>query len=149
MPHPLTPPGCKPIAQAALALGVNEGTLGDWAAKARQAEAGGGGAELTTDERAELARCARTWWSSGCSVMSSSARWTSGGRGAARGVVSPAWFCKWRDGDPSSQYSPRAQLAIEIRRLFAAHAPRRGLARRPILPDPPHTDPATPPTPTE
>jgi putative transposase len=35
--------------------------------------------------------------------------------------VSPAWFYKWRDGDPSPQHARRAQLAVEIRRLFAAH----------------------------
>jgi transposase len=44
----------KPIAQVARELGVNEGTLGNWVARARQADAGG--AELTQDERAELAR---------------------------------------------------------------------------------------------
>ena len=35
--------------------------------------------------------------------------------------VSPSWFYKWRDGDPSAQHARREQLAIEIRRLFAAH----------------------------
>jgi putative transposase len=35
--------------------------------------------------------------------------------------VSPAWFYKWRDGDPSPQHARRARLAVEIRRLFAAH----------------------------
>jgi len=44
----------KPIAQVARELGVNEGTLGNWVARARQA--GAGGTELTQDERAELAR---------------------------------------------------------------------------------------------
>ena len=44
----------KPIAQVARELGVNEGTLGNWVAKSRQADAGG--TELTQDERAELAR---------------------------------------------------------------------------------------------
>ncbi len=45
----------KPIAQVARELGVNEGTLGNWVAKARRAEAGSG-TELSSDERAELVR---------------------------------------------------------------------------------------------
>ena len=45
----------KPIAQVARELGVNEGTLGNWVAKARR-EAGEGSAELVESERAELAR---------------------------------------------------------------------------------------------
>lgn len=44
----------KPIAQVARELGVNEGTLGNWCAKAR-AESGSNG-ELSESERAELAR---------------------------------------------------------------------------------------------
>lgn len=43
--------------------------------------------------------------------------------------VSPAWFYKWRDGDPSAQHARRAQLAIEIRRLFAAHRGTYGSPR--------------------
>jgi putative transposase len=35
--------------------------------------------------------------------------------------VSQAWFYKWRDGDPSPRHARRAQLAIEIKRLFASH----------------------------
>ena len=35
--------------------------------------------------------------------------------------VSPAWFYKWRNGDASPRRARRAQLAAEIRRLFAAH----------------------------
>ncbi len=35
--------------------------------------------------------------------------------------VSAAWFYKWRHGDPSLQHARREQLAVEIRRLFAAH----------------------------
>ena len=35
--------------------------------------------------------------------------------------VSQSWFYKWRDGDPSSQHARRAQLTVEIKRLFAAH----------------------------
>ena len=42
----------KPIAVVARELGINEGTLGNWVAKARSGR--DGGAELTADERAEL-----------------------------------------------------------------------------------------------
>lgn len=45
----------KPIAQVARDLGVNEGTLGNWVAKAREAM-GGDDASLSESERAELAR---------------------------------------------------------------------------------------------
>lgn len=45
----------KPIAQVARDLGVNEGTLGNWCAKARAA-VGEGSGELSESERAELAR---------------------------------------------------------------------------------------------
>lgn len=48
----------KPIAQVARDLGVNEGTLGNWCAKARR-ERDGGRAVLTEDERAELVRLRR------------------------------------------------------------------------------------------
>ncbi|MGB8019933.1 MAG: transposase, partial [Candidatus Nanopelagicales bacterium] len=44
----------KPIAQVARELGVNDGTLGNWVAKARHGRAGG--AELSESERAELVR---------------------------------------------------------------------------------------------
>ena len=44
----------KPIAQIAKDLGINEGTLGNWVAKDRQARGGDG--RLSEDERAELAR---------------------------------------------------------------------------------------------
>jgi transposase len=47
----------KPIAQVARELGVNEGTLGNWVARDRQARDGAGG--LGEDERAELARLRR------------------------------------------------------------------------------------------
>ncbi len=47
----------KPIAQVARELGVNEGTLGNWVARDRQARGGAGG--LSEDERAELARLRR------------------------------------------------------------------------------------------
>jgi transposase len=43
----------KPIAQCARDLGVNEGTLGNWLAKAR---ASGDAGELAETERAELTR---------------------------------------------------------------------------------------------
>ena len=43
----------KPIAQVARELGINEGTLGNWCAKARAGK-DGSGTELTPDERAEL-----------------------------------------------------------------------------------------------
>ena len=45
----------KPIAQVARELGVNEGTLGNWCAKARGADGQGNG-ELSETERAELGR---------------------------------------------------------------------------------------------
>ena len=45
----------KPIAQVARELGVNEGTLGNWCARARRA-AGDGTGELIESERVELAR---------------------------------------------------------------------------------------------
>jgi transposase len=48
----------KPIAQVARDLGINEGTLGNWIARDRQARAGGSGA-LTEDERVELLRLRR------------------------------------------------------------------------------------------
>ncbi|GAB3610760.1 hypothetical protein GCM10027414_28860 [Humibacter ginsengiterrae] len=45
----------KPIAQVARDLGVNDGTLGNWVAKARHAR-DDGSAPLTESERSELAR---------------------------------------------------------------------------------------------
>ncbi len=45
----------KPIAQVARELGINEGTLGNWCAKARRAT-DDGQAELSESERAELVR---------------------------------------------------------------------------------------------
>ena len=36
-------------------------------------------------------------------------------------LVSQAWFYKWRNGDPSPQHARRAQLKVEIARLFAKH----------------------------
>ncbi len=43
--------------------------------------------------------------------------------------VSPAWFYKWRDGDRSPQHARRAQLAIAIRQIFAAHQGKYGSPR--------------------
>ena len=43
--------------------------------------------------------------------------------------VSPAWFYKWRHGDPSPQHARRAQLAVEVARLFAAHRGTHGAPR--------------------
>lgn len=43
----------RAIAEVARALGVNEGTLGNWVARERQVRAGS--TEVTVDERAELA----------------------------------------------------------------------------------------------
>jgi transposase len=45
----------KPIAQVARDLGVNDGTLGNWVAKARR-ERDGENPSLSEDERAELGR---------------------------------------------------------------------------------------------
>lgn len=45
----------RPIAQVARDLGVHEGTLGNWVAKAREVM-GGADAPLSESERAELAR---------------------------------------------------------------------------------------------
>jgi putative transposase len=43
--------------------------------------------------------------------------------------VSQAWFYKWAHGDPSAQHARRAQLGIEIGRLFAQHKGRYGSPR--------------------
>jgi putative transposase len=43
--------------------------------------------------------------------------------------VSPAWFYKWAHGDPSPQHARRAQLGVEVGRLFAAHQGRYGAPR--------------------
>jgi transposase len=48
----------KPIAQVARELGVNDGTLGNWVARARR-ERDGADAALTESERAELERLRR------------------------------------------------------------------------------------------
>ena len=43
--------------------------------------------------------------------------------------VSPAWFYKWRHGDPSPRHARRAILSTEIARLFAAHRGTYGSPR--------------------
>jgi len=43
--------------------------------------------------------------------------------------VSPAWFYKWRHGDPSPRHARREQLKVEIRRLFAKHRGSYGSPR--------------------
>lgn len=43
--------------------------------------------------------------------------------------VSPAWFYKWCHGDPSPRHARRAQLAVRIAQLFAAHRGRYGSPR--------------------
>ena len=43
--------------------------------------------------------------------------------------VSPAWFYKWRHGDPSPQHARREQLKTAIRRLFAKHRGTYGSPR--------------------
>jgi putative transposase len=49
---------------------------------------------------------------------------------ACRAVgVSEAWFYKWRDGDASAAHARRAELGIEIGRLFAKHHGRYGSPR--------------------
>lgn len=48
----------RPIAQVARELGINEGTLGNWVARDRQARSGTD-APLSGSERAELARLRR------------------------------------------------------------------------------------------
>ena len=48
----------KPVAQVARELGINEGTLGNWVARDRQAR-GGADAPLAESEREELRRLRR------------------------------------------------------------------------------------------
>ncbi len=43
--------------------------------------------------------------------------------------VSPAWFYKWRDGDPSAQHARREQLNVAIAWLFAKHRGTYGSPR--------------------
>ena len=43
--------------------------------------------------------------------------------------VSPAWFYKWRHGDPSPRHARRIGLAAEVARLFAAHHGKYGSPR--------------------
>ena len=44
-------------------------------------------------------------------------------------AVSPAWFYKWRHGDPSPRHARREQLKTEIARLFAKHRGTYGSPR--------------------
>jgi putative transposase len=43
--------------------------------------------------------------------------------------VSQSWFYKWRDGDASPRHARREQLAVAVRRLFAAHKGTHGSPR--------------------
>lgn len=43
--------------------------------------------------------------------------------------VSASWFYKWRCGDASPRHARRAQLIVEIRRLFAVHEGKYGSPR--------------------
>jgi len=43
--------------------------------------------------------------------------------------VSPAWYYKWRDGDPSPRRARRTALAAQVARLFAAYHGRYGSPR--------------------
>jgi transposase InsO family protein len=45
------------------------------------------------------------------------------------GAVSPAWFYKWMHGDASPRQARRAQLAVAIKQLFAAHRGTYGSPR--------------------
>jgi transposase-like protein len=65
----------KPTAQVARDLGVNEGTLGNWVVKAREAREGTEGPRATSPSSSG---CARRTPSCGWSAMSSSDRWSCG-----------------------------------------------------------------------
>ena len=66
----------KPIAQVARDLGVNEGTLGNWVIKAREAREGTQGLRPVTSRSSS--GCALRTPSCGWSAMSSSDRWSCG-----------------------------------------------------------------------
>ena len=66
----------KPIAQVARDLGVNEGTLGNWCARAREAREGTEGLSRVTSRSSS--GCVRRTPSCGWSAMSSSDRWSCG-----------------------------------------------------------------------
>ena len=96
----------KPIAQVARDLGIDEGTLGNWVARAREAREGTEGCPRGTLRSSS--GCGRRTPSCGWSVMSSSDPWSCGSRrrrsergtlhrrpedhvpGAARGRLCPA-----------------------------------------------------------
>jgi transposase-like protein len=66
----------RSIADVARSIGVNEGTLGNWVAKARRER--GEGVGLDADERAERRSCAPRTLSSAWSVTCSNDRCPSG-----------------------------------------------------------------------
>ena len=66
----------KPIAQVARDLGINEGTLGNWIARDRQARAGGSGG-LTEDERVQLLQLDRYLGKTGFSSQQTKAETTA------------------------------------------------------------------------
>src|ERR671918_2486508 len=68
----------KPIAQVARDLGVNEGTLGNWVTRAREARQGTEGLSKGTSRSSS--GCAPRSRSFGWSVMSSSDPWSCGSR---------------------------------------------------------------------
>src|SRR4051795_2177254 len=129
----------KPIAQVARDLGVNEGTLGNWVAKAREAREGTEGLSAGDIEELKRLRAENAELRMERDVLGG----PLGRRGdgpvavaafiaaqreqhqvphatACRALgVSPAWFHKWRHGDPSPRHARRVALAAEIKRLFA------------------------------
>ena len=98
----------KLLAQVARELGMNEGTLGNWVAKARGA-VGEGNGEVSETERAELARLRRRSSSCGCSVMCSSVRWPSGWTRRWAGDGGHLHRCpEGRPSGPARDIMPRA-----------------------------------------
>ena len=66
----------RSIADVARSIGVVDGTLGNWVAKARKERSAGTG--VTADERAENTCCVRRTRSCGWSAICSNDRWPSG-----------------------------------------------------------------------